>query len=63
MTVMERDNDWECELYDEMGDDFAEAWNIMREAMQAPPSLDVFLEGLGSSTPHDYAQWLVSKRK
>lgn len=52
----------ECYYYDLEGDNYSRAWDIMREAMQAPPSLEVFQEGMGDSTPEDYAEYLVSKK-
>jgi hypothetical protein len=41
--------EYESDVYDNAGNDFTESWNIMREKLEAPPSLDVFEKGLEQS--------------
>lgn len=58
--------EYESDVYDNEGDAYTEAWNIMREHITNPPSLDVFQKGLADShtdKPQLWARYLVDLRK
>lgn len=58
--------EYESDHYDALGDGWAEAWTILRDKFDVPPSLDVFQKGLKDSkqdNPAAYARVLVAKGK
>jgi hypothetical protein len=58
--------EYEVELYDAEGLDYGEAWEIMRERMKIPPSLEGFLhlyEQSGFEEPQDLAAYLAKRRR
>jgi hypothetical protein len=63
---MEKDRHFEAYVYDGHGQDYEDAWNLMREKFEVPPSFEVFQRGLGDSgfdKPQDYAKFLCQRGK
>jgi hypothetical protein len=58
--------EYEVEFYEAQGSDFMEAWEIMREKMQTPPSFEGFVhlyEQADFDDPQGLAAYLAKRKR